>query len=677
MKPEVDSNKWQNDFSYRFEKVDELMAYLDTFEDFSLKLKAYRELCVTLGGVYPLYGSMVIYQSEGNRNSYGDVVDEFGNQMPYKIFGLINKSREDIRILNKQVFEDTKQQFYKRTLDVPESKPKVIPFSALVKSYNERLSKTPIQIDFIKGELERIDLVISEFSSIEKKAVKIAYNDIMRIELIDWAKFDAITINQLNTALSYCWDIVEYQIFLKEKLLNVEESKIQSKSSPYFNIQKYNWTSDFEAKWKYITECIALYLNDDDEEYKGVIKELQYIFWEIESRSIALSMPGGRSRNAYADVDEKIIDLIEAQLYYYRYEVHKQPRLHKDPQTGREIYGMTDEQKKQHDKWYEPEKDSSGKIIEYTFDDWINDTFIYVRGCFDLPMLNDSERYLDLVSRGNMTYETLNRIQDAQAEIYDLLVARTLERLKEGLVKETLASLEPEKMLQFNIERVEEYLNQNKEVYYDVLRPKIHRQKKYGAKFITAKYYREKETRNQDVFQAFYPKNHLDVVRNQLYYDGNATRSQILYCQVEIQSKLLALLKSQKVTLNTSLESDVTTELPLFDQSTLNEIFWDDAVDKFKAIENQLIHEGYFTDSAQWQKRTKKVNLADLVKLIRLLQDYGYFRKKTLTGKILKPTDYRAFFERRYRCDISQQFSRYNFDLTNVKPLFPYIERIK
>lgn len=112
-----------------------------------------------------------------------------------------------------------------------------------------------------------------------------------------------------------------------------------------------------------------------------------------------------------------------------------------------------------------------------------------------------------------------------------------------------------------------------------------------------------------------------------------------------------------------------------FDKSTLSQIFWPDAVSKFEEIEKQLWEHGYFTDLGAWKKKTITVTLTDLVKLIILLKEYGYFKKIGEGSKKLKETDYRAFFEKRYDCNINQQFSNRNIhDTGSIAQLFPFVK---
>ena len=55
----------------------------------------------------------------------------------------------------------------------------------------------------------------------------------------------------------------------------------------------------------------------------------------------------------------------------------------------------------------------------YTFEDWLENKFYNVKDITGEYVANDSNKYYHLASMGQMTYETVYQIQDAQKHTYD------------------------------------------------------------------------------------------------------------------------------------------------------------------------------------------------------------------------------------------------------------------
>jgi hypothetical protein len=120
----------------------------------------------------------------------------------------------------------------------------------------------------------------------------------------------------------------------------------------------------------------------------------------------------------------------------------------------------------------------------YVFQDWLENNFWSEMRYSGLYVVNDSENYLELVSMGKMTYETLNEIQDAQNEAYHYILERTLETNIKSLQRIQKRSLDFEKYVELLIESIEQDLEKNKEVHFQVISNRNHRGIKYGAKFL-------------------------------------------------------------------------------------------------------------------------------------------------------------------------------------------------
>jgi hypothetical protein len=120
----------------------------------------------------------------------------------------------------------------------------------------------------------------------------------------------------------------------------------------------------------------------------------------------------------------------------------------------------------------------------YTFEDWLENNFWNEVGYSGQLMVNDSENYLELVMKGKMTYDTLNQIQDAQSETYQYIIEKTIETNRKFLLRTKEKSLDFNEYLRLLIEKIELDFEKNRDLYFDVIKPRIHRGIKYGAKFI-------------------------------------------------------------------------------------------------------------------------------------------------------------------------------------------------
>lgn len=139
----------------------------------------------------------------------------------------------------------------------------------------------------------------------------------------------------------------------------------------------------------------------------------------------------------------------------------------------------------------------------YTFEDWLENNFWDEEGYSGQLMVNDSENYLDLVFMGKMTYETLNKIQDAQSKTYQYILDNTLETNKKFLKTTKEQSLDFDKYLGLLIEKIELDLEENKDLYFEVIRPKLHRRIKYGAKFLLPEEFKKFE--NHEFIDGYLP----------------------------------------------------------------------------------------------------------------------------------------------------------------------------
>ena len=161
-----------------------------------------------------------------------------------------------------------------------------------------------------------------------------------------------------------------------------------------------------------------------------------------------------------------------------------------------------------------------------------------------LYVVNDSENYLELVSMGKMTYETLNEIQDAQDEAYHYILKRTLEINIKSLQGIQKRSLDFEKYIELLIESIELDLENNKEIHFQVISNRDHRGIKYGAKFlIPSEYEKFKKKIYTDAYFKHYAPYSIVVEGKIIHFPKSRERE---YLRIEAQCLWLNYLKKIK-----------------------------------------------------------------------------------------------------------------------------------
>ena len=126
---------------------------------------------------------------------------------------------------------------------------------------------------------------------------------------------------------------------------------------------------------------------------------------------------------------------------------------------------------------------------QYTFEDWLHNKFWKEKGLTEQYVCNDSEQYLHLVSMGKMTYEVLTKIQDEQSKAYEYMIKCTLETNEKFFKRQAAKSLDLQKVIEIKIKKIEKYIQDNEDLYYDVILPRLHRGIKIGAKYILPEQY--------------------------------------------------------------------------------------------------------------------------------------------------------------------------------------------
>jgi hypothetical protein len=247
----------------------------------------------------------------------------------------------------------------------------------------------------------------------------------------------------------------------------------------------------------------------------------------------------------------------------------------------------------------------------YVFQDWLENNFWSEMRYSGLYVVNDSENYLELVSMGKMTYETLNEIQDAQNEAYHYILERTLETNIKSLQRIQKRSLDFEKYVELLIESIEQDLEKNKEVHFQVISNRNHRGIKYGAKFlIPSEFEKIKKKIYTDAYFKHYAPYSIVVEGKIIHFPKSRERE---YLRIEAQCLWLNYLKKikegAKIDFNANLYHD---EINKVIKLTI------------KQIALKLVFTGEFVTLENADEIIKKYGLTSGKKLY---QDVNYYLK--------------------------------------------------
>ena len=132
---------------------------------------------------------------------------------------------------------------------------------------------------------------------------------------------------------------------------------------------------------------------------------------------------------------------------------------------------------------------------KYTFEDWLENRFYNEKDYNGDYVANDSNSYLHLVSMGKIDYETINRIQDAQAEAYEYGIKNTIELKELHFRDKAKRSLDLLESIKLEIESIEKIIEANKELYKFIIDGKTTRGIKFGATFMLPEAYKTAKTK--------------------------------------------------------------------------------------------------------------------------------------------------------------------------------------
>ena len=117
---------------------------------------------------------------------------------------------------------------------------------------------------------------------------------------------------------------------------------------------------------------------------------------------------------------------------------------------------------------------------KYTFEDWLGSKLWREKTYNDEYVTNDSEKFLDLVAMDKLTYEDLNKIQDAQQKAYDYLIESSLQLNLQHFRRQTKDTLGIEQVTTAKLQEINQYFQEHQAICREVMLPKKHRGIKWG-----------------------------------------------------------------------------------------------------------------------------------------------------------------------------------------------------
>jgi hypothetical protein len=600
MKEPIDFDRWSEEESYRVETARAVLDHLKTMDSYKDKVWYLDSIGLNPSRSYRIYPDGCKPKNDG---IFYDYIDQYGNDIePVLTIYLRGEpiTDEQRSELNKALFSYYKESNHQRSKEKSKHDSSygiTKPISELITDYWTRYELSPLKSNFIKGELTRVSEKINQLPATPKKAAKIAYDSIIYVKLINWINVSVWEIGGIDWHLSLVWDLVEYQIFL--------EQRVEELAQPLTVVRE-------------ITSPVRSY-------------NLNYGF--SRGKAFNLSIPGrivDKENNVYQNI------IPDAEMKILLQFIKTTPQ----PFTISQLKGYM--ANNQSIEWYEA-----------TLDEAVRCSLIELQknnNLFNVRII--TEYYIEnTVSLSNKIGKTtiLEIINEAEQQVNE-----GLEKLKTKL-KDSLSLKKSNEKILF----LEDCRSGFVEYYTDLENP-LHQ---YQVEDLTKLVEILSNTYTITIPYTFWTNDPTKCIED-IILNGIANKL--------LLRKIIQFFTNEieKLEQNTTNSQSIKFEIP-----PLSQIFWADAIPVFETIEKELWVNGFFNEDGSWKKKTKSTNLTDLVKLILLLEKYKYFKKVNQQGKQLKDVHIRAFFEKRYNCNINQQFSdRRNHNVDMIPQLFPFIK---
>ncbi|MBO0938203.1 hypothetical protein J2I47_16745 [Fibrella sp. HMF5335] len=226
--PVYDDQRLQTDYKYRYDKVDELVAYMATIEPYTERVLYFMRVSQDMGLELSMFNrggrKLAERKSEYNGNAF---LDEAGNTVPYKIWSLPYRNDTEHIISKKQWFLAIRHELYpafERWENIPLEQRKA-EFMAATSIVNpaEKVHFHLAQIeDDIKELQEEYDIFQKgktgeeawEPDKIKRQRLKasaLIERELVGVNAINWLAFHHSKYLQLFGIL---WDMVAFKLFL-------------------------------------------------------------------------------------------------------------------------------------------------------------------------------------------------------------------------------------------------------------------------------------------------------------------------------------------------------------------------------------------------------------------------------------------------------------------------------
>jgi len=184
------------------------------------------------------------------------------------------------------------------------------------------------------------------------------------------------------------------------------------------------------------------------------------------------------------------------------------------------------------------------KVPLYTLEDWLQSKFFREKTFSDEYVANDSEKYLDLVGMGKMTYEELNKIQDAQQNAYNYLISSSLEINCRFLRRQIKETLDLDEFLKLKLEAVNQFFTANLPIHKEIMSHRKHRGIKVGAKFLLPEHYQSYVNRSElDVYNLVTSSYRVNMGGHLVTFP---TSEQLQYAKMEVEIGWYRILMAYK-----------------------------------------------------------------------------------------------------------------------------------
>ncbi|GAB3688466.1 hypothetical protein GCM10027592_03430 [Spirosoma flavus] len=233
--PQFDPQRIQVDELYRFNMIDRLQEYMNSIESYSDRVQYYMKVCKALGfGLMSLNnGSRGVFERPywSRDRKTDEFVDEQGNPVRVKYWGLSYSNDEEHRILLKSWFIEQHQEEFRQFQHwVNESvEQRKARYSEKLDTWNE-IEYANLQLKAVEGEINRFQQEYTDFQAKktgfdaqENESVRqqrlhapaLVESELLGNRAINWTAF--YRSYQL-ISFSFLWNMIAFKLFLIQQI---------------------------------------------------------------------------------------------------------------------------------------------------------------------------------------------------------------------------------------------------------------------------------------------------------------------------------------------------------------------------------------------------------------------------------------------------------------------------